>query len=80
VERTEIDQADASLVAALRAWRVRAADGKPAYTVAHNSTLDAIATLRPSSVADLAQIKGVGPAFLERHGADVLALLGDCDA
>jgi ATP-dependent DNA helicase RecQ len=80
VERTEVDPADASLVAALRAWRIRAADGKPAYTVAHNSTLDAIATLRPSSVADLAQIKGVGPTFLERHGADVLALLGGCDA
>jgi hypothetical protein len=44
--------------------------------VAHNSTLEAIATLKPSSLNDLAQVRGVGPSFLERHGADVLALIG----
>ena len=60
---------------ALREWRARASDGKPAYTVAHNSTLEAIAALRPSSTEQLAGIKGVGPAFVERHCADVLALV-----
>jgi ATP-dependent DNA helicase RecQ len=76
VEKVDLDPADAPLLATLREWRVRAADGKPAYTVAHNRTLEAIAALRPSSEDDLAQIKGVGPTFLERHGADVLALIG----
>jgi ATP-dependent DNA helicase RecQ len=75
VEKVEIDPADAPLLAALRKWRARTADGKPAYTVAHNRTLEAIAALRPSSEDDLAQIKGVGPTFLERHAADVLALI-----
>ena len=56
-------------------WRARASKGKPAYTVAHNSTLDSIAALRPGSLAELATIKGVGPAFVERHGPDVLALV-----
>ena len=60
---------------ALREWRGKASNGKPAYTVANNSTLEAIATLRPSSAQELATVKGVGPAFLERHGADVLALI-----
>ena len=64
------------LVAALREWRIRAAQGKPAYTVAHNRTLEAIAALRPDSMDELAGVKGVGPAFLQRHGAEVLALVG----
>jgi ATP-dependent DNA helicase RecQ len=66
---------DEPLLVALREWRLRASDGKPAYTVAHNSTLEAIAALKPSSIDELAQIKGIGPAFVERHGAHVLALI-----
>ena len=74
-QATPLDAESLPLLNALREWRGRASDGKPAYTVAHNSTLEAIATLRPSSAAQLAGIKGVGPAFVERHGADVLALV-----
>jgi ATP-dependent DNA helicase RecQ len=66
---------DAPLLDALKEWRLRASDGKPAYTVAHNSTLEAIAALKPSTLDELATIKGVGPAFVERHGGQVLALL-----
>ncbi len=67
--------ADEALFAALREWRVRAADGKPAFTVAHDRTLTAIATARPNSLDSLARIRGVGPAFIERYGGDVLALI-----
>jgi ATP-dependent DNA helicase RecQ len=66
---------DAPLLDALKAWRLRASAGKPAYTVAHNSTLEAIAALKPRTVDELATIKGVGPTFVERHGDQVLALL-----
>jgi ATP-dependent DNA helicase RecQ len=71
----ELDPAGMRLLDALRAWRVRASNGKPAYTVAHNSTLESIAALRPSSLAELARIKGVGPAFVERHGEVVIGLV-----
>ena len=71
----ELDPAGLGLFEALREWRVRASDGKPAYTVAHNSTLEAIAALRPGSMEELAGIKGVGPAFVERHGEAVLGLV-----
>ena len=74
-DASPIDAADLGLLETLRQWRARASKGKPAYTVAHNSTLDAIAALRPGSLAELATIKGVGPAFVERHGPDVLALV-----
>jgi ATP-dependent DNA helicase RecQ len=77
VEAAPLDPADAGLFEALRVWRTQAADGKPAYTVAHNSTLESIASLRPSTVSELATIKGIGPAFVERYGEQVLALVGD---
>jgi RecQ family ATP-dependent DNA helicase len=70
-----LDPADLGLLETLRQWRARASNGKPAFTVAHNSTLDAIATSRPGSLAELAAIKGVGPAFVKRHGRDVLTLV-----
>ena len=70
-----LDPGDVGLLETLREWRVRASNGKPAYTVAHNSTLELIAARRPSSLAELATIKGVGPAFVERHGQHVLTLV-----
>ncbi|MGH2913786.1 MAG: RecQ family ATP-dependent DNA helicase [Solirubrobacteraceae bacterium] len=73
--RVELDGADLELLEALRAWRTRASDGKPAYTVAHNRTLESIAAQRPGSAAELGAIGGVGPAFLERHGDEVLSLV-----
>jgi superfamily II DNA helicase RecQ len=74
-ESAPLEPADAGLFEALRVWRTRAADGKPAYTVAHNSTLESIASLRPGSLGELATIKGIGPAFIERHGEQVLAVV-----
>ena len=71
-----VDPSDVGLLETLREWRVRASNGKPAYTVAHNSTLELIAARRPRSLAELATIKGVGPAFIERHGERVVTLVG----
>ena len=71
----KLSVADAALLDALKAWRLRAAAGKPAYTVAHNRTLEAIAASRPAGLEALAGIHGIGPAFLKRHGSDVLALV-----
>jgi DNA helicase-2/ATP-dependent DNA helicase PcrA len=62
---------------ALREWRRHAAAGKPAYTVFADSTLDAIAQANPSSLDELARLKGVGPAKLEQYGDGVLRVLAD---
>ena len=48
------------------------ADEIPAYVVFHNSTLAEIASRRPTTIAELASVPGVGPAKLERYGAEVL--------
>ncbi len=62
---------------ALKAWRLARARKEeiPAYVIFHNSTLEEIAGRRPSSLAELAAVPGVGPAKLERYGEDVLAAL-----
>jgi len=73
----DLSPADAPLFKALKAWRLEAAAGKPAYTVASNKTLAVIATARPQSEDSLLAISGVGPAFIEKYAPEVLALIGD---
>jgi DNA helicase-2/ATP-dependent DNA helicase PcrA len=61
----------------LKKWRLERsrADGVPAYVVFHNAALAEIAARKPSSLGDLASVPGVGPAKLERYGAEVLSVL-----
>jgi ATP-dependent DNA helicase RecQ len=60
---------------ALRETRrtLAAAAGVPPYIIFHDSTLREIAAVRPSSLAELGRVNGVGRAKLERYGDDVLA-------
>ena len=73
----ELSPADAPLFEALKAWRLEAAAGNPAFTVAHNKTLMAIAAARPTDADALLAISGVGPSFIEKHAEDVLALIAE---
>ena len=69
--------ADGTLVAELRAWRSQRArqDGVPAYVVLHDATLQELAACRPGSEAELAGVKGLGPAKLARYGVELLDIL-----
>ena len=69
--------ADARLFEALKAWRLGAAAGKPAYTVARDKTLMAIASLRPADDEALLAIGGIGPSFVEKYAPEVLALVAE---
>jgi RecQ family ATP-dependent DNA helicase len=73
----DLSPADAPLFEALKAWRLTAAAGKPAYTVAANKTLTAIAAARPQDENALLAISGVGPAFIEKYAPEVLALIAE---
>ncbi len=73
----ELSPADAPLFEALKTWRLTAAAGKPAYTVAANKTLTAIAAARPRDEDALLAISGVGPAFIEKYAPEVLALVAE---
>jgi ATP-dependent DNA helicase RecQ len=73
----ELDAADRELFEKLRAWRAETAraGSVPAYVVFPDATLAGIAVARPSSVAGLSAISGVGAMKLERYGEAVLALV-----
>ena len=64
---------------ALRAWRAERAkaDGVPAYVIAHDTTLAEIAEARPTSIAALDTVKGMGPTRVERYGNEILAALAN---
>ena len=52
------------------------AAGVPPYVVFHDATLREMALLRPTTLAQLAQLPGIGEKKLERYGERFLALLG----
>jgi ATP-dependent DNA helicase RecQ len=72
------DQASHSnLLGALRAWRSETARkrGVPAYVVLHDSTIDGIAALRPTTLTALRAIPGIGDKKLEHYGDALVALV-----
>jgi len=73
---TRVD-APVELVDRLRRWRLETArsTGVPAYVVFHDSTLAAIAAARPSSLAELLSVSGVGDSKLRKYGHEVLEVL-----
>ena len=66
-----------SLFEALRTWRAAEAKAQriPPYVIFHDTVLRDIAAVRPTSIEELGQIKGVGTSKLQRYGASVLDLL-----
>jgi DNA helicase II / ATP-dependent DNA helicase PcrA len=72
---------DEALLEALRRWRRErsAADGVPAYVVAHDTTLSEIADARPRTLPALRRVRGMGPAKLVRYGPEILAVIEAAD-
>jgi ATP-dependent DNA helicase RecQ len=67
-----------TLFDALREWRAAEAKAQriPPYVIFHDSVLREVAAVRPASLDELAQIKGVGASKLQRYGVAVLGILG----
>jgi ATP-dependent DNA helicase RecQ len=76
-DRAVVADADSALFETLRSERARLAreQGVPAYIIFHDTTLAAIATLRPTSLEALAEIPGMGKSKIERFGAAMLAVV-----
>ncbi len=74
----EPSDVDDALLAALKAWRKARADeeGVPAYVVAHDATLRAIAAARPATESDLLAVKGMGPKKVEKYGKGIIEVVG----
>lgn len=74
----DLDDAQQELFGKLRSWRADTAreQSVPAYVVFNDKTLAGIAATKPSTLAELGAISGVGEAKLERYGTAVLAVVG----
>ncbi|MCZ0974630.1 DNA helicase RecQ [Streptomyces noursei] len=61
----------------LRGWRGATAkeQGVPAYVIFHDATLREIATARPTSLAELGTLTGVGENKLAKYGEQILEVL-----
>ncbi len=70
---------DPELFESLRQWRSRVAGeaDRPAFTVLVDATLAGIAEVRPGSIAELAQVRGIGPAKIDQYGSALLAIVAE---
>jgi ribonuclease D len=66
----------------LRPWHVAEAKAQsiPPYVIFHDTVLRCIAAVRPVTVEELGEIKGVGADKQQRYGARVLAVLAEAAA
>ncbi len=74
---------DVAVLAALQEWRTSTAESltaergsrMPAYIVATDATLLAIAEQRPGTLQALAEIPGIGPRKIDDYGTQILAVI-----
>ena len=73
----DLSPADEPLLAALIDWRRERAraDGVPAYVVADNKTLAAIAVRRPSDAGGLLGVPGIGQRKVAVYGDEILGIV-----
>jgi len=69
--------ADEDLREYLREWRRKTAkeQGMPAYVVLHDSSLDEICRLQPTSIGELLNVTGIGERKAELYGKKILLAL-----
>jgi ATP-dependent DNA helicase PIF1 len=68
---------DQDLCRKLKEWRMQraAADKVPAYIIAHNTVLEALATRPPQNVQALRGVKGFGPKKIESYGQEIIDII-----
>jgi len=68
---------DEALYAKLKDWRIKRARAEqlPAYIIAHDTTLSAVAAAPPASLQQLLGIAGFGPKKVEAYGPDIIAII-----
>ena len=65
------------LYAALVAWRLQKAQNAdvPAFTIAHNTTLKTIAQIKPVTLTELKNVKGLGVKKMKLFGDEILDIV-----
>ena len=70
--------ADGDLLGRLKAWRLAESrtQSVPAFVILHDKTLAEIARQRPTDLATLRGIAGIGATKLERYGPALVGIVG----
>ncbi|MCK4413816.1 MAG: HRDC domain-containing protein [Candidatus Eisenbacteria sp.] len=73
-----LQEGDAGLFQTLREWRAKEADarGIPAFLILTNWQFAEICRARPTTLAALGAIDGIGPSRLKKYGRKVLEIVG----
>ncbi len=73
----ELSESERDLFERLRQWRAQQAEAaqRPAFTVFHDSTLLSIARAQPTTLKQLALLRGIGATKLDAYGAEILQLI-----
>ncbi|MCK5519118.1 MAG: HRDC domain-containing protein, partial [Alphaproteobacteria bacterium] len=76
-DATPLLEGDRDLFAALKSARLALAKAQnvPSYVIFHDKTLREMATIKPSSLDDLAQVHGMGERKMERYGRVFLEVI-----
>ncbi|MDQ3407906.1 MAG: ATP-dependent DNA helicase UvrD2 [Chloroflexota bacterium] len=76
-DRTAATSSEDPVMDALRAWRLERAraDAVPPYVIAPDSTLATIVERNTRSLMELARVPGIGPARLDKYGAEIVAII-----
>lgn len=71
------DIINGELLETLKSWRKEKAIeiGKPAFVVAHQKVLIAIASTSPTTTKELIDINGIGKIFITKYGAEILEMV-----
>ena len=68
---------DELLLERLKSWRSERArqESVPPYCVAHNRMLSLIAEKKPGNTDELKDLKGFGPARIEKYGEEIISIV-----
>jgi len=74
--KKELSDAEMPLFNLFRDWRSERCkkDGVPPYVIFNNTQLAAITKQRPQSLAELAQIEGIGKGKTDKYGLEIVAI------
>jgi hypothetical protein len=73
---------DEELLAKLKQWRSKRAlaDRLPAYIIAHDRALDALAVAQPTTPQQLLAVAGFGPSKVEKYGGEIIGIIAESRA
>ncbi len=74
-----LELASREVIEALKVWRRAEAQRRrvPAFRILTDRAVQALATVRPRSEADLLNVPGVGPTIVRLYGREILGIVGE---